>query len=80
MKSRATAIPLDPPAANRLMEIHVPTLILIGEYDTTGTLAKADKLNKDVPGARQIVFPGAAHMLPMEQSQRFNDEIFNFLK
>ncbi|OGO64179.1 MAG: hypothetical protein A2029_11775 [Chloroflexi bacterium RBG_19FT_COMBO_47_9] len=37
-------------------------------------------IRMDVPGARKIVFPGAAHMLPMEQSQRFNDEVFSFLK
>ncbi|OGN90131.1 MAG: hypothetical protein A2Y88_02460 [Chloroflexi bacterium RBG_13_48_10] len=77
---QATAISLDPPAANRLMEIHVPTLILIGEYDTTGTLAMADRLQTDVPGARKIVFPGTAHMVPMEQPQSFNDEVLSFLK
>ncbi len=40
----ATPQPLAPLAANRLGEIHVPTLILVGEYDTCDTLAVADKL------------------------------------
>jgi pimeloyl-ACP methyl ester carboxylesterase len=76
---QATAQPLLPPAANRLGEIHVPTLILVGEYDTTGTLAMADKLEKDIHGARMMIFPGTAHMLPMEQSGKFNDVVLNFL-
>jgi len=77
---QATAHPLNPPAANRLGEIHVPTLVLVGEYDEIVTLAMADKLEKEIPGARKMVFPGAAHMLPMEQSERFNEVVLNFLK
>ena len=72
--------PLSPPAANRLSEIHVPSLILVGEYDTTGTLAMADQLEKEIPGARKFIFPDTAHMLPMEQPDRFNDIVLNFLK
>jgi len=77
---QATAQPLSPPAAGRLVEIHVPTLILVGEYDTTGTLAMADLLEKEIPDARKLVFPDTAHMLPMEQSAKFNEVVLNFLK
>jgi pimeloyl-ACP methyl ester carboxylesterase len=62
-----------------LGEIHVPTLILVGEYDTTGTLAMADKLEKDIPGARKIIFPATAHMLPLEHPQNINEVVLNFL-
>jgi pimeloyl-ACP methyl ester carboxylesterase len=75
----ATPQPLAPLAANRLGEIHVPTLILVGEYDTCDTLAVADKLEHDISHARKIVFPGTAHMLPMEQSAKFNEVVLNFL-
>ena len=71
---------MNPPAAGRLGEIHIPTLVLVGEYDEIVTLAMADKLEKEIPGARKMVFPGAAHMLPMEQSERFNEVVLNFLK
>jgi pimeloyl-ACP methyl ester carboxylesterase len=74
------ALPLSPPAADRLGKISVPTLILVGEYDTTGTLAMANKLEKDIPGACKIIFPATAHMLPLEQPQRFNEVVINFLK
>jgi pimeloyl-ACP methyl ester carboxylesterase len=74
------ALPLSPPAADRQAKISVPTLILIGEYDTTSTLAKANKLEKDIPGACKIIYPASAHMLPMEQPKRFNEVDTNFLK
>ncbi|OGN89000.1 MAG: hypothetical protein A2Y88_09855 [Chloroflexi bacterium RBG_13_48_10] len=76
---KATPQPLSPPAAGRLGEIQVPTLILVGEYDTYDTLVMADKLNHEIPGARKIIYPGTAHMLPMEQSARFNQEVLSFL-
>lgn len=44
-------LPLSPPAVDRLGKIIAPTLIIIGEYDTTGTLAMANKLERDIPGA-----------------------------
>jgi pimeloyl-ACP methyl ester carboxylesterase len=77
---QATAQPLKPPAADQLGEIRVPTLILVGEYDTTGTLAMADKLEKDIPGAYKVIFPATAHMLPLEQPQRFFKVVLNFLQ
>jgi 3-oxoadipate enol-lactonase len=77
---QATAQPLSPPAANRLGEILVPTLVLVGEYDTIGTLAMANKLEKEVPGARTMVFPNTAHMLPLEEPARFNEVVLHFLK
>jgi 3-oxoadipate enol-lactonase len=76
----ATARPLNPPAVDRLGQIRLPTLILVGEYDTSGTLAMADKLEKDILGARKISFPDSAHMLPMEHPHRFNELVLNFLE
>jgi pimeloyl-ACP methyl ester carboxylesterase len=77
---QATALPLDPPAANRLSEIHVPTLILVGEYDEIVTQAISDKLEQDIPDAHKLVFPATAHMLPMEQPDKFNEVVLDFLK
>jgi pimeloyl-ACP methyl ester carboxylesterase len=76
---QATPQPLNPLAANRLGEIRVPTLILVGEFDTLGTRAMADKLERDIPHARKVLFPGTAHMIPMEQSSKFNEVVLSFL-
>jgi 3-oxoadipate enol-lactonase len=77
---QATPQPLSPLAASRLSEIHVPTLILVGEFDEIATLQVADKLEKDVPGARKMVFPGTAHMLPLELPELFNKVVLDFLE
>jgi len=75
----ATAQPLEPPAARRLGEVKVPTLVMVGDLDTTGTLAMADVLASSIRGAHKELFTGAAHMLPMEQPEKFNRLVLDFL-
>jgi pimeloyl-ACP methyl ester carboxylesterase len=70
--------PLDPPAAGRLHEIAVPTLVLIGDLDELATQAMAEYMAQHIPGARKVVFPGAAHMVNMEQPERFNEVVLEF--
>jgi 3-oxoadipate enol-lactonase len=74
-----TPQPLAPLAVNRLSEIHTPTLILVGEFDTLDTLVMADKLDREIPNSRKILFPGTAHMIPLEQPAKFNEVVLNFL-
>ena len=40
----------------------------------------ADKLEKEITGARKILFPGTAHMLPLEQTEKFNEIVLSFLR
>jgi len=75
----ATPQPLVPPAAERLSEIHVPTLVLVGEFDELSTLAMADKLARDIPHARKVVISDTAHMIPLEQPLVFNELVLTFL-
>lgn len=71
--------PLDPPAVDRLAEIRVPTLVLVGDLDTVGSQAMADLLAAGIAGARKIVFPGVAHMVNLERPERFNRVALDFL-
>src|SRR5260370_9624787 len=71
---------LEPPAAGRLSEIHVPTLIIVGGEDVEIILAIADKLEKDIVGANKVVIPGTAHHLNMEKPEEFNRVVINFLE
>lgn len=77
---KITPQPLSPPAVNRLAEIRVPTLILVGEYDGIATLEIADYLEREIRGARKVVFPATAHMVPLEKPARFNEIVLYFLK
>lgn len=54
------------PAVDRLGEIEIPTLVAIGDLDTSGTRAAADVLAEGIEGARLVRFPSAAHIIGME--------------
>jgi 3-oxoadipate enol-lactonase len=71
---------LEPPAVARLDEIHVPTLVIVGDLDFSGTNAAMALLAQHVAGARKVVFPGVAHMVNMEQPERFNAAVLAFLE
>jgi 3-oxoadipate enol-lactonase len=70
---------LDPPAAGRLGELKVPLLVIIGTLDEPGTQASMRHLASAVPHARLEVWEGAAHMLNLEQPERFNALLREFL-
>jgi pimeloyl-ACP methyl ester carboxylesterase len=58
--------PADTPAIGQLGSIRLPTLVVVGELDTSGTRAAAERLAADLPGARLIKVPDAAHIIGME--------------
>jgi pimeloyl-ACP methyl ester carboxylesterase len=60
----------DPPAVDGLGSIAIPTLVVIGDLDTIGTRAAADKVAEDVPGARIVRLPDVAHIIGMEAPDR----------
>lgn len=70
---------LEPPAIARLAEIHVPTLVLVGNQDVPDKLASADVLERGIAGARKVVMPGVAHLPSMEQPEAFNRLVLDFL-
>jgi 3-oxoadipate enol-lactonase len=78
--AEAEKISLEPPANTRLAEIHVPTLLIVGEYDIPDKIALVGQLAGEIPLARQIVIPDAAHVVNMEQPAEFNRVVLDFLK
>ena len=70
---------LETPAISRLAEIHVPTLIILGDQDVPSILKISDILEKGISGARKVVIPDTAHHLPMEKPQEFNQIVLDFL-
>ena len=76
---KAKAIPLDPPASLRLAEVAVPVLFVLGDLDADETHWVADAIVAGVPGARKVVFEDAAHLPSMEQPNRFNKVVAEFL-
>ena len=72
-------IQMDPPAIERLSEIRVPTLIVLGELDTPDFHLIADTLVSKIEGAKMIVIPSGGHMINMEKPAEFNKIVLDFL-
>jgi len=70
--------PLDPPAVGRLAEVACPTQVTIGSLDDPGTNEACRLLAGSVAGGRLEVFDSAAHMLTLEQPDRFTRLVAEF--
>ena len=73
------AQPLTPSAAQRLGDLDSPLLVLIGQADEPGCVAAERFLGEQVPGAQVIEFPDVAHMIQLEEPERFNGLVLEFL-
>jgi pimeloyl-ACP methyl ester carboxylesterase len=63
----------------RLGEISVPALGIIGSLDAVDHHEMVDRFVAAVPGAQKAVIDGAAHMPNMERPAEFNDVLLTFL-
>lgn len=72
--------PLDPPAVARLGQLAVPTLAIAGALDHPEVVRAAGVLADGIPGARQVVMGGCAHLPNMEQPETFSRHILTFLQ
>ncbi|HET8603795.1 MAG TPA: alpha/beta fold hydrolase, partial [Marmoricola sp.] len=62
---------LDPPAAERLAEVAARTLVLVGDHDLETTREAAQRVAREVPGARLVEWTDAAHLPSMEHPDDF---------
>jgi 3-oxoadipate enol-lactonase len=69
-----------PPAVERLAEIDVPVLIVVGEKDIPDVHAHAGVINEGIKGSRRIIVSGAGHLVHLEQPEVFNREVARFFK
>ena len=66
--------------AQRLGEIRAPTLVLIGEEDVPDIHAIADRLAREIPGAKTGTIANAAHAPSMERPEEFARLVLAFLE
>lgn len=71
--------PLQPSAVERLGEVQIPVLVMLGTADEPGGILSSRHLARTVPGARLVEFENVAHMIQLEQPDRFNRELAAFL-
>lgn len=64
-------LPMNPPAVDRLSEIAVPTLVIVGEHDLPDFHAMATTLSTRIPHAVLHVLPGAGHLAHLAAPDEF---------
>jgi len=73
------ATPPEHPAIDRLGEIAVPTLVVIGDHDVSDAKVAAELLTAGIPGAQQERFPDSAHLPSVEHPERFTSLLRDWL-
>jgi 3-oxoadipate enol-lactonase len=64
---------LRPPALDRLYEIAVPVLVLVGGLDLDAVQAAADRVVAETAGARRVDWPDVGHLPSLERPADFLD-------
>jgi 3-oxoadipate enol-lactonase len=60
-------------------KITAPTLVIAGEEDTVYPPELARELGRRIPGAELVIFERTGHLANLEQPERFNRVLFDFL-
>ena len=68
------------PAFDRLGELKLPVLVIIGAHDTPYILAAADYMIEKIPSAQKVIIEDAAHLANMDQPLEFQAIVTNFLE
>jgi len=63
----------------RLSEIKLPTLIMVGEEDPGTPVAASEAIHERIAGSELVILPSARHLSNIEQSEAFNETLMDFL-
>lgn len=63
----------------RLSEITLPTLIMVGEEDPGTPVAASQAIHERIAGSQLVVLPSAMHLSNIEQAEAFNKALMGFL-
>jgi pimeloyl-ACP methyl ester carboxylesterase len=72
--------PLVPPVRERLKDMSLPALVIVGERDHPYTLDVALLLEREMPRARRVVVADAGHLVHLEKPSAFNDLVLSGLR
>jgi len=68
------------PAFDRLADLDVPVLVIVGAHDTLYILAAADYMTEKIKSARKVIIEDAAHLPNMDQPHEFQGIVKDFLE
>lgn len=64
----------------QLGAIRVPTLVVLGERDTTVPRGAGERLAREIPNARRWLVANSGHATPMDQFSLFNETVLGFVR
>jgi 3-oxoadipate enol-lactonase len=67
-------------ALPRLREIHIPTLLLVGDADIPDVHAHAGAIEAGIPRARRVVINDVGHLMYLEKPAEFSRIVIEFLE
>ena len=67
------------PAVERLEELNLPMLIIVGAYDTPYLLAAATYMVDKIPTAQKVIIKDAAHLPNLDHPIEFQNIVAKFL-
>lgn len=68
------------PALPRLGEIHIPTLLLVGDADIPDVHAHAGAIEAGIPRSRRVVISDVGHLMYLEKPTEFSRTVIEFLE
>jgi len=71
---------LTPPAIERLDNISVPTLVIVGDKDAAEFQSISNLIARKVHNSKLTIMQGGAHLLSMEKPNEFNQMVLDFLE
>jgi pimeloyl-ACP methyl ester carboxylesterase len=76
---REMVLQVERPAIDRLNELKLPTLIMLGELDLFQR-ESAELLARRIAGARFVVIPGGGHLLNLTSPEEFRAKVSQFVR
>lgn len=67
------------PDQDKLEDIHVPTLVIVGEDDPITPIEESRQIADAIPDAQMVLIPGAGHLANIEKAAQFNGLVISFL-
>jgi pimeloyl-ACP methyl ester carboxylesterase len=68
------------PAFDRLSDLHIPVLVIVGAHDTPYMIAAADYMVENIQSARKVIIEDAAHFPNMDHPHEFQIIVKDFLE
>ncbi|HVH15152.1 MAG TPA: alpha/beta hydrolase [Candidatus Angelobacter sp.] len=69
-----------PPVFQRLSEIRIPTLFIVGNKDVPAQILFVDNMHSHIPGSKKVLIQGADHIVNMSKPEEFNRTVLEFLR